>query len=81
MYDFNESDKNELVHLLQKRLRWHAYKATAEEFNYEELQAVIKLLNILSPVGDSDYFNSACGLQRFWNYYMEKEQESHQDMT
>lgn len=69
----NQKDRQELVKSLKDRLKWFTFEAGDEEFDSEEVTAIVNLLNVLDPMEDSEYFSAEKALERFWKYYEQRE--------
>lgn len=54
----------------RKRLNWYLNEATTEEYDEEEVQAIMDLLRVLDPEGyEEEYYTPEKGLERFWQTY------------
>jgi|GEM_PF-146426 len=67
--------KDKLVECLEGRLRWLTYGAADEEFDMEEVEAIVSLLMVLEPIQEPEYFNAEKALERFWKYYDQRKWE------
>lgn len=66
----HENPNNEkLVKELYERLNWYTYEASDEEFDFEEIKAVIQLLDVLDPIRmspeEEEYFSPDAAFERF----------------
>ncbi len=54
----------------RKRLNWYLNEASTEEYDEEEVQAIMDLLPVLDPEGyEEEYYTPEKGLERFWQTY------------
>ncbi len=54
----------------RKRLNWYLNEASTEEYDEEEVQAIMDLLPVLDPEGyKEEYYTPEKGLERFWQTY------------
>lgn len=70
--DEHKKEQDILVKQLRERLDWYTFRAGTDEFNVEEVIAILELLKVLQPL-ENDYYNSEKGLERFWKYYERRE--------
>ena len=74
----NKQDNESLIQELEQRLEWYMMEASDEEFNADEVQALMKWLDSLK--GDEaekieEELPAEEALKDFWNYYAEREEE------
>ena len=54
----------------RRRLNWYLNEASTEEYDEEEVQAIMDLLPVLDPEGyEEEYYTPEKGLERFWQTY------------
>lgn len=70
-----QEGKDELVKCLEVRLRWQSLEAAEEEFDLDEVMAVVNLLKVLDPIKEPEFFNAEKALERFWKYYRQRVEE------
>ncbi len=65
----NEYNKEQAAYW-RKRLNWYLNEATCEEYDEEQVQAIMDLLKVLDPEGSKkDYYTPEKGLERFQQTY------------
>ena len=74
----NKQDNESLIQELEQRLEWYMMEASDEEFNADEVQALMKWLDSLK--GDEaekieEELPAEEALKDFWNYYAERAEE------
>lgn len=70
MEDERRKEKQKVIKDLRARLNWFLYEAKDEEYNEEEIRALIELIKVMDPVKiDEDYFETEKALERFWKTY------------
>lgn len=69
-----DKDK-QLIKELKDRLQWYTFEATEEEFDVKEVEAIVNLLKVLEPIEEPEYFNADKGLERFWKFYQDRQEE------
>lgn len=68
--DTKMNNKEQMIKELRARLNWFLYEADVDEFNEEEVLALINLIKVTDPVKiDEDYFKPEKALERFWKTY------------
>lgn len=70
-----KQDKESLIHEIQKRLDWYTMEASDEEFDADEVQNLLKLLDGLTPEEEKDRLSSDEVVDNFWKYCAEREEE------
>lgn len=70
-----KQDKESLIQEIQKRLDWYTMEASDEEFDADEVQSLLKLLNSLTPEEEKDRLSSDEVVDNFWKYCAEREEE------
>lgn len=70
-----KQDKESLIHEIQKRLDWYTMEASDEEFDADEVQSLLKLLDSLTPEEEKDRLSSDEVVDNFWKYCAEREEE------
>ena len=70
----NVKENKQQAAFWRKRLNWYLNEATTEEYNEEEVQAIMDLLRVLDPEGaKEDYYSPEKSLERFWQTYEMRE--------
>ena len=54
MEKMNGNDNRQLIEAAKERLRWYTVEASEEEFDAEEVDALVNLLSTLEPVETED---------------------------
>lgn len=68
--DTKMNNKEQMIKELRARLNWFLYEADVDEFNEEEVLALINLINVTDPAKvDEDYYKPEKALERFWKSY------------
>lgn len=70
-----KQDKESLIQEIQKRLDWYTMEASDEEFDADEVQNLLKLLDSLTPEEEKDRLSSDEVVDTFWKYCAEREEE------
>ena len=70
-----KQDKESLIQEIQKRLDWYTMEASDEEFDADEVQNLLKLLDSLTPEEEKDRLSSDEVVDNFWKYCAEREKE------
>lgn len=70
-----KQDKESLIQEIQKRLDWYTMEASDEEFDADEVQSLLKLLDSLTPEEEKDRLSSDDVVDNFWKYCAEREEE------
>lgn len=70
-----KQDKESLIQEIQKRLDWYTMEASDEEFDADEVQNLLKLLDSLIPEEEKDRLSSDEVVDNFWKYCAEREEE------
>lgn len=70
-----KQDKESLIQEIQKRLDWYTMEASDEEFDADEVQNLLKLLDSLTPEEEKDRLSSDEVVDNFWKYCAEREEE------
>lgn len=70
-----KQDKESLIQEIQKRLDWYTMEASDEEFDADEVQSLLKLLDSLTPEEEKDRLSSDEVVDTFWKYCAEREEE------
>lgn len=68
-------DNESLIQEIQKRLDWYTMEASDEEFDADEVQHLLKLLDSLTPEEEKDRLSSDEVVDNFWKYCAEREEE------
>ena len=68
-------DNESLIQEIQKRLDWYTMEASDEEFDADEVQNLLKLLDSLTPEEEKDRLSSDEVVDNFWKYCAEREEE------
>ena len=70
-----DSRDEKLIEELYEKLWWYTYEADDEEFDEKEVDAIVRLLDVLEPVGEDRGFKPGAdaALDRFWKRYGEEE--------
>ena len=63
-----KQDKESLIQEIQKRLDWYTMEASDEEFDADEVQSLLKLLDSLTPEEEKDRLSSDEVVDNFWKY-------------
>lgn len=69
-----KQDKESLIQEIQKRLDWYTMEASDEEFDADEVQSLLKLLDSLTPEEEKDRLSSDEVVDNFWKYCAEREE-------
>lgn len=69
-----KQDNESLIQEIQKRLDWYTMEASDEEFDADEVQNLLKLLDSLTPE-EKDRLSSDEVVDNFWKYCAEREEE------
>ncbi len=68
-------DKEQMIKHLRKRLDWYIYQSADEEYNEEEVCAMIDLLKVLDPPKvPEDFLEPENALKRFWDSFEERQE-------
>lgn len=70
-----KQDNESLIQEIQKRLDWYTMEASDEEFDADEVQNLLKLLDGLTPEEEKDRLSSDEVVGNFWKYCAEREEE------
>ena len=70
-----KQDKESLIQEIQKRLDWYTMEVSDEEFDADEVQSLLKLLDSLTPEEEKDRLSSDEVVDNFWKYCAEREEE------
>lgn len=70
-----KQDNESLIQEIQKRLDWYTMEASDEEFDADEVQSLLKLLDSLTPEEEKDRLSSDEVVDNFWKYCAEREEE------
>lgn len=70
-----KQDNESLIQEIQKRLDWYTMEASDEEFDADEVQNLLKLLDSLTPEEEKDRLSSDEVVDNFWKYCAECEEE------
>ena len=70
-----KQDNESLIQEIQKRLDWYTMEASDEEFDADEVQNLLKLLDGLTPEEEKDRLSSDEVVDNFWKYCAEREEE------
>lgn len=70
-----KQDNESLIQEIQKRLDWYTMEASDEEFDADEVQSLLKLLDSLTPEEEKDRLSSDVVVDNFWKYCAEREEE------
>lgn len=70
-----KQDNESLIQEIQKRLDWYTMEASDEEFDADEVQNLLKLLDGLTPEEEKDRLSSDEVVDDFWKYCAEREEE------
>ena len=70
-----KQDNESLIQELTKRLDWYIMEASDEEFDADEVQSLLKLLDSLTPEEEKDRLSSDEVVDNFWKYCAEREEE------
>lgn len=70
-----KQDNESLIQEIQKRLDWYIMEASDEEFDADEVQNLLKLLDSLTPEEEKDRLSSDEVVDNFWKYCAEREEE------
>ena len=68
----NKDDRNEkLIEELYEKLWWYTYDASEEEFDEKEVDAIVRLLDVLEPIKEDTAFEpgAAAAFERFKKRY------------
>lgn len=70
-----KQDNESMIQEIQKRLDWYTMEASDEEFDADEVQNLLKLLDSLTPEEEKDRLSSDEVVDNFWKYCAEREEE------
>ena len=70
-----KQDNESLIQEIQKRLDWYTMEVSDEEFDADEVQNLLKLLDGLTPEEEKDRLSSDEVVDNFWKYCAEREEE------
>ena len=70
-----KQDNESLIQEIQKRLDWYTMEASDEEFDADEVQNLLKLLDSLTPEEEKDRLSSDEVVDNFWKYCADREEE------
>ena len=70
-----KQDNESLIQEIQKRLDWYTMEASDEEFDADEVQNLLNLLDGLTPEEEKDRLSSDEVVDNFWKYCAEREEE------
>lgn len=70
-----KQDNESLIQEIRKRLDWYTMEASDEEFDADEVQNLLKLLDGLTPEEEKDRLSSDEVVDNFWKYCAEREEE------
>lgn len=70
-----KQDNESLIQEIQKRLDWYTMEVSDEEFDADEVQNLLKLLDSLTPEEEKDRLSSDEVVDNFWKYCAEREEE------
>lgn len=73
--EMKKQDNESLIQEIQKRLDWYTMEASDEEFDADEVQNLLKLLDSLTPEEEKDRLSSDEVVDNFWKYCAEREEE------
>lgn len=66
--------------MAKKRLQWYTLEASKEEYNEQEVLSLIELLKTLEKGKEPAFFQADAGLERFWKYCREKQENQNRQM-
>lgn len=75
MEKINGNDNRQLIEAAKERLRWYTVEASEEEFDVEEVDALVNLLSTLEPVETEEIQSDEEALMRFHAYVEMREAE------
>lgn len=78
----NKDDRNEkLIEELYEKLWWYTYDASEEEFDEKEVDAIVRLLDVLEPIKEDTAFEpgAAAAFERFKKRYGLEEEFSEEE--
>lgn len=64
-----EVNQDALIQKIRERLEWYTFEATEEEFDSQEVQALLKLLMVIEEKSDGNGFDVEESWKRFPMYY------------
>lgn len=76
--EMNKQENESLIQELEKRLEWYTMEASDEEFDAEQVQTIMKLLDSLQPEEKEkieEELPEEQAVSDFWKYYAERENE------
>lgn len=68
MDKMNGKDTTQLIEATKERLRWYTLEASEEEYDAEEVEALVNLLSTLEPVETEESQSDEVVLERFHEY-------------
>ncbi len=77
----NKDNNTQLMEAAKERLYWYTMEATEEEFNEEEVDALVNLLQTLEPVKKTNKRSDSEELNSFYEYVQQREKEEGHDLV
>ena len=70
-----------IIKALRERLRWYMYEAGQDEFDNEEVNAIIDLLQVIDPIErrEGDFYTASKALDRFWTFFAFRERPDEEE--
>lgn len=70
-----EMNDRQMIKALESRLRWFMNEADEDEFDGEEVTAIVDLLQVMDPIErkEGDFFTADKARERFWTFYAFRE--------
>lgn len=70
-----------IIKVLRERLRWYMYEAGQDEFDNEEVNAIIDLLQVIDPIErrEGDFYTASKALDRFWTFFAFRERPDEEE--
>ncbi|MBE5883005.1 MAG: hypothetical protein E7291_01055 [Lachnospiraceae bacterium] len=72
----NGNDNMKLLEAAKERLRWYTLEASDEEFNEEEVDALVNLIQTLEPMEQEEALTNEQEMERFYAYVEQRSGES-----
>lgn len=70
-----QQDKESLIKEIEERLEWYTTEASEEEFDEEEVMALMNLLDTLDPMDESGKKTPEEALEDFWKYKAQRDED------
>ena len=77
-----EMNDRQMIKALESRLRWFMNEANQDEFDDEEVIAIVDLLQVMDPVEkkEGDFYTADKACERFWTFYAFRERPEEDEL-